>query len=274
MPFQIGNLIITPLGLILVFAIITGLFVTIYISKYKHSPGIDYLALLQVSATAWTFFYFLEYSSTDIHARILWSQLSYLGIAFIPTCFYLFSVNFQSRSQKAAKRMRMPLLVSSLLFIFIVLTNDYHHLHWRSITLDHENQTTIYTYGPTFWLIFVYTYSLLTLGNINIIRMLSRFSRQTNTAIWMLIPASLIPILGNILYVFKINPAPGFDWTPICFVATGTILVIINARFALFDLIPFARQKLIEVMDDGFMTVDINYRIADINRFFAELFLL
>ena len=266
MPHEIGNFLITPLGIFLLFSGIAGIFLALYISKFKQSPGIGYLAMLQFSTAIWTIFYFLEYSAINLSDRLFWSKLSYIGIAFIPVWFYLFSVNFESRQKKVSQKLAIPLIIVSSIFIAIVFTNDYHHLHWQSAAIDKEYQTTIYRYGPFFWLVFVYIYGFLIAGIINILNLIRRYSAQIHSAVWLMILACLIPVLGNIMYVFKLNPVPGFDWTPTCFFATSSILAYINIRFGLIDLIPFARQKLIDVMDDGFLLIDINYRVADINQ--------
>ncbi|WP_163718279.1 histidine kinase N-terminal 7TM domain-containing protein [Mangrovibacterium lignilyticum] len=265
MYFEVGNYLFSGLSFFLAFSGIAGILISLYIFKFRESPGIVYLSLLQLSTAVWTIFYFLEYSANDLSTRLFWSKFSYVGIASIPVWFYLFSINFASRQKKATSRFWLPLIIVALVFIGIVFTNDSHHLHWRSASIDWKNHTTIYRYGPVFWLIFLFIYSFLALGILNILKLIRRYSNQIHGSIWLMIIACLIPVFGNVMYVFKLNPIPGFDWTPSSFFATGTILAYINIRFGSIDLVPFARQKLIDVMDDGFLLLDVNSRVADIN---------
>ena len=271
MLIETGAYQIDSLSLFLAFSGFAGIMISIYIFKYRESPGITYLSLLQFSTAIWTIFYALEYSATDLPTRLLWSKLSYLGIAFIPVWFYFFSINFSERRKTVSSRQIGLIIPIPVIFIVLVFTNDFHHWHWHSARIDWINHTTIYQYGPVFWLIFIFIYSFLFLGIVNIIKLIRRYSRQIHHSVWLLIIASLFPTLGNIMYVFKLNPIPGFDWTPTCFFVTGIILTYINIRFGTVDLVPFARQKLIDVMDDGFLLLDIHYRIADINQSLLNL---
>jgi len=271
MPITSGNYVFDSLSLFLLLSGIAGIFVAYYISRFKSSPGSGYLALLQLFTSTWAIFYFLEYSSMVIETRILWSKLSYLAIPLIPVWFYLFAVNFESRQKTSLRGRHLPLLLLALFFTGMVMTNDFHHLHWKSFVIDLANSTTIYSYGPFFWLLYLFTYLLLTLGTIQIFRLLSRYANQIHEAMWLLILACVIPVLGNFMYVFKFNPIPGFDWTPTLFSVSGAILAYVNIRFGSIDLIPFARQKLIDVMGDGFLVLDTQNRIADCNQSFLNL---
>lgn len=266
MPFQIDNYIIDPLSLFLLFSSLGGFLIALYISRFRETAGSNYLALLQTAISTWTIFYFLEYSATDLQSKIFWSKFSYLGIPLIPVWFYLFSRSFESRQKKISNRIQLPLIIGAFFFVILVFTNQFHQLHWKSISINPAHNTTIYRYGPTFWLLFIFTYTFLTLGILNILSLFRRYANQIHSAMWLMLVACFIPIFGNFIYVFKINPIPGFDWTPTLFFTTGVILAYINIRFGSIDLIPFARKKLIDVMNDGFLLCDMNYRIADINE--------
>jgi PAS domain S-box-containing protein len=65
--------------------------------------------------------------------------------------------------------------------------------------------------------------------------------------------------------VFGLNPIPGLDWTPVAFVLSGLILVVGVFRFRLLDLIPVARNVLVDTMGDGVLVIDAQGRIADFN---------
>ncbi|PTN07937.1 histidine kinase N-terminal 7TM domain-containing protein [Mangrovibacterium marinum] len=271
MPYLISNYSINGLSLFLLLSGIAGLMVALFLYRFRGAPGVVFLALLQTSIAIWTICYFFEYSATTANLKLRWSQLSYLGITFIPVWFYLFSINFKSREHKVSVRIKLPLISVALMFIVLVFTNDWHQLHWKSMTINEQHNTSIYQYGPAFWLLYVFIYGFITLGLVNMFHFIRRYSKQINESIWLLVVACLIPILGNLIYVFKLNPIPGFDWTPLFFSTTGAILIYVNIRFGSVDLIPFARTKLIDAMSDGFLLCDRNNRVADINTSMLQL---
>lgn len=271
MLFEFGSYRFDLLSLFLASTALTGVFISLYLFKYRKSPGLSYLALLQLSTSVWAFFYFLEYSANELSARLFWSKLSYLGITAIPVWFYLFAVCYTSRQRKSSLWLKALLFLSQTIFFGLALTNDFHHLNWRETAFDPVNHTTIYKYGPVFWLIVTYVYGLLLLGVIRVIRLIRRYSQQIHQSIWLIVLAVLVPSLGNLIYIFKINPFPGFDWTPLCFFVSGLILAYFGIHYGAIDLIPFARRKLIDFMDDGFLLCDVNFRVADINHSLLQL---
>ncbi len=268
---EIGAYTIDSLSVFLALCGIGGILITIYLYQFKDFPGTSYLALLQFFTALWAFFYFLEYSATDLQLKLFWSKLSYTGIAFTPIWFYLFSLRFIRQDKVISRSLKIVLFTIGILINVIVLTNDYHHLHWREAHLNIENNTTIYTYGPLFWFMFLFFYSLLSWGIFNILKLVNHSSKYFKSSVWYIVLACIIPIIGNFMYVFKVNPIPGFDWTPVTFVITGSILAYINIKFDTFSVIPFARNKLFDLMEDAIFVIDNQLKIVDTNNAFIEL---
>lgn len=271
MKYEIGSYNITLLFFILVMSGVAGLIVSVYLLKYRHSKGIVYLSLMQLSTAAWAFFYSLEFAATELSTKLYWSKLSYLGIVFAPIFFYFFSLYFASKQNKLTKSLKITILGIGVLFLISVLTNDYHHQHWKSASIDLKNNTTIYEYGISFWLVFAFSYGLLALSISNIVQLIFRFPDHFQTQITFLIFACAFPVVGNVMYVFDVSPIRGFDWTPIFFVFSGMILAFINIKSGTFDFIPFARNKLIDIHPDGIIVLDDHERIADVNPAFLDI---
>ncbi|MGQ7869653.1 histidine kinase N-terminal 7TM domain-containing protein [Sunxiuqinia sp. sy24] len=268
MKHEVGPYLITPLLLVLVLSGIVGLFISIYLLKYKKSPGLLYLSLMQLCSAVWAFFYGLEYASTTLDLKIFWSKLSYFGIVFTPVFFYFFSLHFSS---KLTQKLKIGLLALASLFLLLVLTNEYHFLHWTSYSINPKFNTTSYEYGIFFWLVFVFCYTLLILSIINIIPLTFEFSENFQTQITLLISACVFPVVGNLMYIFNVSPVPGFDWTPIFFVFSGLVLTYINIRYGTYDLVPIARNKFLDMLPDGIAVVDQHTRIVDVNPSFLRL---
>ncbi len=262
--------LLTPLSFILALSGLGCCIICVYLFRFKRSPGIRHLALMEGANAIWCFCYCLEYSAENLQLRLFWSGLSYFGIIFTSLFFYFFSLRF-FREEPVSSRLKTTLIIFSFFPIAGALTNNYHHLHWITATINPQNHTTIYQYGPFFWLTFVYTYGLLISGMVVILRLLHHKPKPLVSSVWMIILAFLVPVTGNILYVFKLNPVPGFDWTPVCFLISGILLTYINVRFNTFDLLPLAREKLVEGWEDGILIIDQRLRIADFNQAFLNL---
>jgi PAS domain S-box-containing protein len=226
---------------------------------------------MQFATATWAFFYGLEFAATELGLKIFWSKFSYIGIVFAPVFFYFFSVYFASKQLKLNKTLKAGLVGLAVLFLISVFTNDFHGLHWAGYHIDPVNNTTIYQYGISFWLVFAFSYTLLILSIANIVPLLFNFPENFQGQILLLVAACIFPVVGNLLYVFNIGPITGFDWTPIFFVFSGMILTYINVRYGTFDLVPFARNKFLDMLPDGIAVVDRNQRIVDVNPSFLRL---
>jgi PAS domain S-box-containing protein len=83
--------------------------------------------------------------------------------------------------------------------------------------------------------------------------------------------AALIPWFVNVLYLLDIRPLGHLDLTPYAFVASNLFIGLGLIRYQLFEIIPFAREKLIEKMRNGAIVLDENKRVVDINPSMLEL---
>jgi PAS domain S-box-containing protein len=83
--------------------------------------------------------------------------------------------------------------------------------------------------------------------------------------ILIIVIGAILPFIGNIIYIFKINPIPGLDWTPIVFGLSGLFLAWGILGFQLLKIVPLARHTLIETTDIGILVVDSSGVILDYN---------
>lgn len=240
--------------------------------KYKKSPEVKYLIYLEFLVAVWAVTYAFEFGTGKLETKVLWSQLSYLGIAFLPVCYVLFTTAFSQKSNIITKRNVALLLIIPVITLMLALTNNSHHLIWTNVTLDSTYNIAHYFHGIWFWIFFAYTQILILSGLFNLIVSIYKFTAFYKSQITTLLVGSSFPILGNLLYVTGWNPYPGFDWTPVSFVATGVIVTFGIVRYRMFDLVPLARNKLIDTMEDGIIIVNSEGYIEDCNKAIYEIF--
>jgi PAS domain S-box-containing protein len=262
---NLDNYLITPLFVLLLIGGVIGIITFFFLLRFRKSQGVQYWLVWQIAVSIWAFTYAFEFASTDIETKILWSKLSYLGIVYCTISFLLFSFEFSSQRMVINKRIVIGLYSIATLLLLSPFTNDFHHLHWQSYTINPETNATDYVYGPLFWIIFVFSYLALFIGIVNIVILYFKLAGHYKRQVELLFIASLLPPLGNLVYVFHINPVPGFDWTPFTFLLTGILIAINVSQYQMFDLVPFARNKVIDIIPDAILIVDKSMRIADYN---------
>ncbi|HLN74429.1 MAG TPA: histidine kinase N-terminal 7TM domain-containing protein [Prolixibacteraceae bacterium] len=256
---------ITPLFILLLLGGVIAIITFFFLLKLKKTSGVKFWMGLQIAAAIWAFTYAFEFAANTIETKIFWSRLSYFGIVYCPVFFLFFTLAFASRYRYLKKKIVIAVFGFATLFILFPFTNDLHHLHWISYSINPITHATNYVYGPLFWIMTFFAYVALALGIINIFLMYFRMSDYYRKQITLLLFAALLPPTGNLIYIFHINPVPGFDWTPFTFIFTGLLVAINLSHFNMFELVPVARDILIDNIHDAIMVVDNSLVIADLN---------
>ena len=265
LPANVASYSLLPLFLFLLIGGIIGNITFFFLSRVIKTPGAKFLLICQIAASIWAFTYAFEFGATDLQTKIMWSKFSYFGIVYCPLSFLFFSLAFASKFKFLKKRIIIAAYAFATLFIVFPFTNDLHHLHWKSYSIDPITHAAGYVYGPLFWIMAFFAYLALIGGIINIFLLYLRFSNYYRKQITLLLMASVLPLVGNLFYIFQLNPITGFDCTPFTFLFSGFLITINLSYFKVFELVPFARTKLIELISDAILVVDNALIIADFN---------
>ncbi len=240
--------------------------------RRRALPGSSHFVLLMVAVAEWAFVGAAELASTEIEVKIFWAKLSYLGLVSVAPAWLLFVLNYSQQSGWLAGRRGALLWVLPLIIIGLALTNEWHHLIWTRITPFSEapGALLVYDHGPAGWISTFYGYFLLLIGAVMLIQTTQHTPALYRWQIWTLLVGLCIPWLANILYFIQ-WPLPGLDLTPVAFATTGLVIAWNIFRFQLFDLVPIARDALVENMRDGVLLLDAHNRIVDLNPAASQL---
>jgi PAS domain-containing protein len=237
----------------------------------RSAPCATYLALLQLAVSEWTLCGAFEAAAPTIPAVRLWGQLGYVGTAFSPVFFFLFAFHYVNAERP--NRVRLLLLLSLLpaLTILAAATSNWHQLLWTAIQRSPATGIVQYGHGPFFWVFVAYSWLLVMLGTVSLWQAMLRFAPYYRSQTILLLIASVLPSVGNILYVSNWNPYPGLDWTPVALALTSLLLGWALYRLRMLNIVPIARNLLIEDMPDAVLVLDLQHRVVDINPAAREL---
>jgi len=76
---------------------------------------------------------------------------------------------------------------------------------------------------------------------------------------------------ANILYVLRLFPVRGFDITPLSFSFVALVFFWAISRYQIFDLIPIAKDALLNSMMEGVIVIDPEDKILEINPAALEI---
>lgn len=240
--------------------------------KFRKAAEVRFLILLEFFVTIWAFSYALEFGTPVFEEKVFFSQMSYLGIVFIPLTYFFFTTAFSQKFSLVNKQSILLSLIIPIITLILVFTNNKHGLIWKDYTLDSSTNMLYYKHGIWFWIFDIYAFTLIAWGIFNLVSSISTFTSFYKKQIRILIIASLIPVIANLMYIFNINPVPGFDWTTVSFVLTGLIIAFGIFRYKIFELIPLAREKLLGTMNEGVLVINTNGIIEEANPALIKTF--
>jgi PAS domain S-box-containing protein len=252
---------------LLTIAVIVDVLVALYAWWRRATPGGIYLALLMAAAAIWALANAAEFAALDIPTKIFWGKASYVGVVNVPPLWLLFTLSYSQRTQWFTRRRVALLWIVPAIILGLVATNELHHLVWTRITPDPSapGLMLVYEHGPGVWLNMLYSYPLLLLATIWLVRIVFRSAQLYRRQAAALLVGAAIPWVVNASYLAGYRPFPSLDLTPIAFALTGLMMALGIFRFQMLDIVPVARDTLIESISDGVLVLDVRNRVVDIN---------
>ncbi len=233
----------------------------------RHVVGATPFAALMLAVTVWTLTYALELASATLPMSVFWHRAQYLGKAFVSVAWLVFSLEYTDRGRWVTRRRLALLSAVPLIIVALRWTNPDHRLMVRNERLVPFGEGLILdiTRGPAYWLHVAYAYGVILVGTFFLLQWSIKSSSARRRGTRMLVIASLFPMLGTGLHVFEVGPFRHLDLGSYAFALTGIVVFWVVFRLRFLDLVPVARDTVIENMQDGLLVVDARGRVVDVN---------
>lgn len=257
------------LSLIISAALITGLLV--YVLKIKNKTSLqnifcfDLLCVLIICVGV--ILQAILSKLCNIPA-INFENYIYIGTCFLPVCI-LFTGKIFSNPNYKLKRIDLFTLIIPITSLIILWTNNFHHLFYKV----YSTNISKCVYGN--WLIIhnIYSYTLLLIGIIYIIKASGKTSGFFSKQSLLIIAGMSIPIVVNVLGTFKIIPMSVFI-TPISFAFAMVFFALAIFKFKFLGIAPIALRTVVNRMTDSYIILNENYVVTDFNNTFLNTFKL
>ncbi len=226
------------------------------------------LAVLMTSVFVWSLAAALEAAMPGMSAKIFLSKIEYLGIASVPPLMFLFSLRFLQSGRRPPRSLTAVLAIIPATTILLAFTNEHHHLIWSGFTpaVNPSDHLILYDHGRFFWVHAGYSYLLLFATTVFLLLAFFRFKGVYRRQALALLLAFPVPWIANALYLAGLaNSQSGYDFTPIGFAISGFFLLWAMFRLGLVDLVPVARERVIESMGESLLILDQSGRLAATN---------
>jgi len=225
------------------------------------------MCCMMLATAIWSFTFGLELFQTDLQLKIFIDQIQYLGSATVAPLFMIFAFDFAGFSAWTSWKRLLPVFTIPACTIILAFTNSWHGLIWKSFELQPGMPNiAMIQGGPAFWILLVgFSYICLCIGFYQLIRAYFRFPLQFRSHIKIVLVAVSLPFLSDVLYLADLTPVKNLDPTSPILAISGALITWGILRANLLNIVPVAREAVIERMPDGLLVLDQHLCILDVN---------
>lgn len=261
----------SPFFLIIAGSGVLSFVLGLYAARRLEKPGAKALMIILFSSAIWSFLYVVQLAVIDLPLKLILAKLQYPAILAIPVAWLDFAYHYR-KGRSGLSRTQLTVLISiAIILIGFLFTNQYHGLMWENIRLNTQGNLTVISrdFQIGFWGLVVFGYLPLIYGAIIIIGVHFR-SRHLYRAQSMALLTGLVLVwIPNIAYLAELTR---IDYSPVFFTLSGVAFMLAIFRFHLLDVLPVARDLVIDGMQDATLILDQDNRILDMNRAAKGLF--
>ena len=197
---------------------------------------------------------------------IYFENFIYIGSCFLPVALFFTALSFKNTIIKF-KKIYLLLFIVPITTLIVLFTNNLHHAFY----VHYSENLNEMVYGWYLNVHIIYTYGLMLLSVIIIIKSSFKISGFFSKQSLLIILGISVPLITNILGTLKIIPMTVYI-TPISFAFTMLCFTFAIFKFNFLGVAPIALQTIVNRISDSYLVLDENFLITDFNTTFLKTF--
>ncbi len=240
--------------------------IAVYCWQHRATVGAVAFALVLLSETAWILGYIFELLSPGLQGKVFWDNVQFFGTFGVPIALLAFARDYAGRPLAHPRRTLGLVSVFPLLFMIFVFVDPMHLLRPDAhLILSSLFSELSYSFTPAFYIATAYIYVLILYSLGVLVLRVVRAQPMYRGQLGLVTAGMLIPTLGGVLTLAGFQLGPHRDISPFTFALGNLLVAWALFRYRLFDLMPVARDKLVESMSDIVIVIDAADRVVDLN---------
>lgn len=251
-----------------VLSFIISIVIGVYTFQNRHIRGAFTFATYAFWQSFWILGYIFELSAPTLEGKIFWDNFQYLGSFLVPVSVLMFVLAYTtSISDKMLTRLSLILSIFPLIGTVLAFTNESHQLiaHDYQILSYPPFNALYYDFGTVLGILAMYSYALSFIA----MTLLFAYNRKVKGVfrkqLWLVILGLIIPLITSFSFIFDITINGQRDFQPIMFGIANIFVALGLFRYKFFSLVPVARERVLEAMNDAVIVIDNDQRILDSN---------
>lgn len=229
----------------------------------RNSPGAVPLMMLMGALAWWDITYALFWADVPGPTPYFWLDITFIGVTIVPTAVLLFVIQVVQGEQWLKKPFLLALCIEPVLINILMWTDPWHNLFFGG--KRELNTASILDAGVASWANIIYSYFLIAVAFVLLARAVIRAKGLYRQQYLTIMAGIGITWVSSLIFTLGFDILSNADNTPFFFTLTGLVFAFALLRLRLLDIVPIARDRLVDNMNDGVMVVDKHNRLVDFN---------
>ncbi len=240
---------------------------------FRRVPSALPFTLIMLFGAMWNVCSAMEIVSSQLPVKILWAELRFLPVTAIGLSWFVIALNRSGTPAWLTRARLLAFAIEPVIVVALSLTSQWHKLFRYAYAVNAEAPVAVLRYanGPFFYLHMAYTYGMLALTFIILIRSLRRsyaFHARNTALVIFGVSAMIVP---ELLYQVGITPVQGVNFTPVFLVVTGVSGAVAFFEFRILELLPIAGGTVVRTIQDPVLVFDMQDRLIEFNPRAGEI---
>jgi PAS domain S-box-containing protein len=243
-----------------------AILVATYTWQRHRAPGAMPLTLMMLLIVIWSVALGIEVGARTLPTLLTGLKLEVAASYSLPVLWLIFALEYTGKKEWLSFKKILLLSIVPGITVILIWTLNRNSLIYKNVWQNRNTDPWTLGWTPSigYYIAVLYSNLLLLIGSIVLIRQLTRSQRPFRKQIGMMLAAVAIPWLMMLLYLFEVFP-PTLPAGPIAFALAGWLLAWNLQRHKLLDIVPVARDRLVEQMRNAVIVLDAERRLVDVN---------
>ncbi|GIH79594.1 GGDEF domain-containing protein [Planobispora longispora] len=239
--------------------------------RRSTASAVGALAFLAAGIAGWSAADALLALIDDARIARVFQTVKFLAIGMVPAGLYCLSLAVADRRWRPSRRMAVLLGVEPALVLAAIATNLWHHGFFLAADNVDPHGVSTPEVGPLFWVHTAYSYLLLAAALVRLLHSWITGPPAQRSLYGAILAGASVPIAANVVSLAGLIPVTGL--TSVGFSVTVVIIYWTLVHRSLPELVPVARERVFDMIDDAVATIDASGRILDLNTAAGQLLL-
>jgi diguanylate cyclase (GGDEF)-like protein/PAS domain S-box-containing protein len=241
------------------------------IARKRSAPGCISAVYMFIALAIWAFSYGMTALTVQPDLKLFWLKMENIGIVSVPVFWFFFTTQYTQRDKWLTRPVQALFWVIPFITLFLLFSDRWITTYYLSfIPFTPNGGPFIVGKGSWYFVQLVQTYLIIAVGTLMLVWHVFQFRDIYRQQIILVLVALAVPWLVNVFYQIGATIFPSIyipiDLTAIFFTITAALISVAVFGLQLFDMVPIARNSVMESISEMVLVIDASDRVLDVNR--------